>query len=406
MQRRIVVTLFMISIFLLVTTRVASAQKQPPSSPADGSWTGEVSGAITNGTPGGSVPGGLDLMLHAWDETDAQKLMLHGQSTPEGRFVFDEVPFETGLVYAVMAVYEDGMYYSDLAQVAPDQTELQLEVPIYESTTDLSQARIDQVHVLFYFDQGGLAVSEVYVLSNLGDTTVKGADTLEDGTPVTLKFRLPEEAASISFSRDNGGRFLQYPGGFADTSPLVPGEGASQVLVSYVLPYEDGLVYSFSAPLETGSLSFLAPQDSGLTLEGEGIEASGEWPMQDGTNFTVFSHAAIRPGETIRLTLSGQPETGTAASDSLVSRNIGPGIGIGGLALGLALIFLGVWWWRKPESQPEETPVRDFQQILTEIAVLDETYERGEIEQAEYAVQRADLRQQAKATAQQDKDLP
>ena len=406
MKRRIVVTLFLISIFLLVTTRVASAQTQPPSNPADDSSTGEVSGAITNGTPGASVPGGLDLMLHAWDDTDAQKLMLHGQSTPEGSFVFDEVPFEPGLMYAVMAVYEDGMYYSDLVQVEPDQTELQLEVPIYESTTDLSQARIDQVHVLFYFDQGGLAVSEVYVLSNLGDTTVKGTDALEDGTPVTLKFSLPEEAASISFNRDNGGRFLQYPGGFADTAPLVPGEGASQVLVSYVLPYDNGLAYSFTPPLETGSLSFLAPQDSGLMITGEGIEASGEWPMQDGTNFNVFSHESLKSGETTRISLSGQPETGMMANQPLVSRNLGPGIGIGVAALGLTLIFLGVWWWRKPESQPKETPVRDFQQLLTEIAVLDETYERGEIEQADYAIRRADLRQQAKATAQQDEDLP
>jgi hypothetical protein len=118
-----------------------------------------------------------------------------------------------------------------------------------------------------------------------------------------LKFWLPEEAASVSFNRDNGGCFLQYPGGFADTLPLVPGEGTSQMSVSYVLPYENGLDYSFSAPLETGSISFLAPQDLGLTLEGEGIEASGNWPMQDGTNFTVFSHAVIKPGETIRLSL-------------------------------------------------------------------------------------------------------
>lgn len=390
-----------VAFLLLAFVRSASAQTEIPPAPVEGSGTGEIFGTIINRTPGGYVPAGLSTMLHAWDQQQREKLMLHGQSTEDGRFIFEDIAFEPGVYYSAMVSYEDAAYFSDPVQVEPKQTSIRLEVPIYEKTDDLSQARIEQMHVLFYFDQGGLAVGEVYSLSNLGDKTIQGAVSLEDGTPATIRFPLPEAASNIQFN-DNSGRFLQFPGAYVDTAPLVPGENSSQAMVTYVMPYESSLSYSYTAPVPVRRVSFLFPRDSGLSLEGESLKPAGERQMQDGTTFSVFSIDGPKAGETIEVALSGKIGTAAAGGDFLAPRNSSWGIGIGATAIGLALIILGIWWWRKPGYQNEVVlaPEEEFASILTEIALLDQDYERGEIEEVAYRDQRLHLLQQAKAAAQ------
>lgn len=383
------------------------AQTGTPPATTEATWTGEVTGTIVNRSPEGEVPDKVDVMLHAWDQNQGEKFMLHGESTAGGNFRFEEVSFEPGLVYAVMADYEEAMYYSEPHQVKAREDSFELEVPIYESSDDLSQVRVDQMHVLFYFAQGGLAVSEVYVLSNSGDHTVKDAVGLEDGTIATLQFPLPEEAANLYFERDPGGRYVQVEGGFADTAPLVPGHANNQIMLTYVLPYEDALTYTYTAPLEIASLSFLYAEEGGLELEGEALTPAGSWPMSTGANFGVLSHPALQAGETVQVNISGEPPAESVSMPAMGSveeptaRNSNLGLGIGGVVLGLALVGLGVWWWRKPEGDDledvevgeEET---EFEHALTEIALLDEAFERGEIPEEGYRDQRTRLIRQVK----------
>ncbi|HZD55793.1 MAG TPA: hypothetical protein VE136_03665 [Anaerolineales bacterium] len=390
-----------------------NAQTEPPPAAPEATWTGEVTGIIVNRSPGSEVPDKVDVMLHAWDQRQGEKFMLHGESTSEGDFRFEEVSFEPGLIYAVMADYEEAMYYSEPYQVKEGETSFDLEVPIYESNNDLSQVKVDQMHVLFYFAQGGLAVSEVYVLSNSGDYTVKDAVDLEDGTKATLQLPLPEEAANLYFEGDPGGRYVQIEGGFADTAPLVPGYANTQIMLAYVLPYEDAFTYTYAAPLEIVSLSFLYPEDGGINLKGEGLTPAGSWPMGNGGNFGVLSHPVLQPGETVQLNISGEPlaapasmlATGSVEEPAKKSTNLG--LGIGGIVLGLALVGVGVWWWRKPqEDELEDVEAGEeeaaFEHTLTEIALLDEAFERGEIPEEGYRDQRARLIRQVKGDLQSE----
>jgi len=56
--------------------------------------------------------------------------------------------------------------------------------------------------------------------------------------------------------------------------------------------------------------------------------------------------------------------------------------------LGLALLGVGVWWWRKSE---EHTGM-GFDDIFFELEQLDKAYARGEILEEEYQETRAGLR--------------
>lgn len=391
---------------------VSAQTGTPPSAPEAG-WTGAVTGSLVNRSPHGEVPDKVEVMLHAWDQNQGEKFMLHGESTAEGDFRFEEVSFEPGLIYAVMADYEGAMYLSEPYQIQAEETSFEVEVPIYESTSDLAQVRVDQMHVLFYFAQGGLAVSEVYVISNSGDYTVKDAVALEDGTKATLQFPLPEEAANLYFERDPGDRYVQVEGGFADTAPLVPGHANNQIMLTYVLPYEDAFTYIYTAPLEIASLSFLYAQDGGLELEGEALTPAGSWPMSNGANFGVLSHPALQAGETVQVNISGEPPAASASMPAMGSveepaaKNSNLGLGIGGVVLGLALVGVGVWWWRKPQGDDlGDTEVGEeeasFEHALTEIALLDEAFERGEIPEEGYHDQRARLIRQVKGDLQSE----
>lgn len=388
----IIITLFI----LLFPTYTAFAQSGTTSGEEPATvQTLKATGVIVNQSPGSAVPESVEIMLHIWDQNFMSKGMIHGQSLQDGSFEIDEVPLEPGSIYAVMAVYEGATYISDQILLESADTPLDFEVPIYESTSDNSGVFAEQAHVLFSFDQGGLHVWEVYILTNPGEYTLKDAVSLEDGQTATFRFSLPNDAANLSFETNDEGRFLTFPGGYADTAPLTPGKASNQILVSYVLPYEDRQTYTFNAPFKVNGVRFLVVDDPGIALEGENLAADGSQTMQDGTKFLVFSRDEVPANESVDVVISGKPENpgsqpqnaGTSTTPTKQSSNLE--IGIGALALGLALVGAGIWWWRKPEKEPDddadyvlEDP--EFKILVQEIVELDDRYHKGEIGAKKY----------------------
>jgi len=285
-----------------------------------------------------------------------------------------------------MATYKDVSYFSEPAQVKEGDLSLSFNIPVYETTDDLSQVKIDQMHVLFYAQEGELVVSEVYILSNAGNLTVKDTLVLPSGRKGSLKFPLPEEATNVEFDTQSTDRFIQVDGGFVDTSPIVPGEKNSQVILRFSLPYTGEFSYDFTAPVAVGGTSFLVPEASGLELQGSSLTPAGTQSMQDGSSFAIYTSPGLSPAETIQVSLSGKLNKGSSSLPS--SRGFSQGIAVGGSLLGLALLGVGVWWWRKSE---EHTGM-GFDDIFFELEQLDKAYARGEILEEEYQETRAGLR--------------
>ena len=147
----------------------ASAQTDaPPTGP-----TGEVTGTIINQNTGKAVAEQLDVMLHILDQNYAEAGMLHEQSTPDGTFLFSDAPFDANLQYAVMATFNGVTYFSDVVPVDTKSMQVIVDVPVYESTSDLTNVQVDQMHVLFNFAEDGMETKEIYILSNAGERTVK-----------------------------------------------------------------------------------------------------------------------------------------------------------------------------------------------------------------------------------------
>lgn len=407
MKRLLPILLLGILLFVLLPTVPVSAQHgDAPPLPPD-AWKGIVIGKVVNQTSGETLAEPVDVMLHAWDPQNQERVMLHGKAGPDGTFRFEGVDFHQSFSYSVMATYLGASYYSQPANIQKDETSLTLDARVYDTTKDLSNIAIDQLYVLFYVKEGELGVTQFYGLSNSGKLTVKDAVTLPRDRTGTLKFHLPEQAANVKFGKDSGGRYVLLPGGFADTAPIPPGEGISQVVVEYNLPYDGKLDYSYFAPVAVKGVNLLVLEGSGLTLQGDGLTPAGERTLNDGAKFDVYKAPSLEPGESLQLTLRGKPGGETAMNSASTQNGGNPGLGIGAGALGLALLSAGIWWWRRRGDEEAEEACEDtVEGLLEEIQSLEQAYERGELPEEEYQEKRAGLRERLKGAASSSMQSP
>jgi hypothetical protein len=348
------IALMIALIFLSASVVPVSAQDGTPPAPS----ATMVTGALVNRTTGEPGPEGIELMLHVWDEAGVDRGMIHGVSGPGGEFEITDVPVEAGLFYVVMAIYRDASYLSETA-VADEQGQLsEFEVPIYETTSDQGEISIDLIHLVLGSGQGGLTVGEYYALSNRSDRTVAEAVTLEDGSMATMVFSLPSGAASVNFP-SSPDRFRLFGEGFADTRPLPPGVGVSQVIVSYVLQYQDGLLLDRTLPFATERVNVFLPQSLGLNLELKdaeymGVETLGTIPEA----YQVYQLGPLKQGDLIELQFSGElapPTLVQGVQQTLPPESATPSqLMIGAAVLGAAMILSGAWWlWRLKTDKSE-----------------------------------------------------
>ena len=143
-----------------------------------------------------------------------------------------------------------------------------------------------------------------------------------------------------------------------------------------------------------------------MTVAGEGLTPSGAQQTSDGAKFAMLTRGALQPGETARVTLSGQPTVSAAGqaeapgTGSTLLRSPTGVIAIGGIIVGLALLVVGLRWFRQARTPiaVTEVPVEpSIVDLLTEIAVLDEARERSEIDKETYKARRTSLFQAARS---------
>ncbi len=399
--------LAVLTLFTAVSRVAAQGQTPPPS------HTGAVFGQIANGTQGGEIPADLALMLHAWDDK-GETVMLDGSADASGAFRFENVPMQDGWVFAAMLSYHDVTFFSESVKVNPETKEFALPLIVYETTPDASGVRVSQMHVFLDFVPGKLTVGEIYVLSNTGDRAVVGGLTLPDGNTATLEFTLPAEANEVRFEGEDKTRFAITPHGFADTGAVLPGEGTAQVIVTYVLPYTSGMTLAHAVNQPVEAMNVLLRADAGVTLVGDALSEPTPREVQTGETFNNYAAGPLAPGESLAVTLTGEPTyrmadgmrgAATGASAPALSATVNRwAIPMAGGLLGVALIAAGVWWWRrsgKPEAELQEVVQGgDWSGILQAIAALDDAHERGKVADDQYHLRRTELRARARSILQ------
>lgn len=362
-----------------------------------GSTTGSVSGTVINAS-GGETPDDLRITLHGFDNME-ETLTLSTTVQSDGSYLFPEVEMPAGRAFISSTEYGQAIYGSDVAVAEEGKDNVDLPLPIYESTTDPSVLSVDRLHIFFeYVEPDTLRVVELFIISNLSNRTLVAP---QEGDPV-VTYQLPSGAENLQFEDGAlGDRFTQTASGFGDNAVIRPGSGQHQVVVSFDLPYQRRLEIAQPITLPVNAVVILVPED-GPQVSSSMLQDAGERPVQ-GVSYRMYTSDRLEAGRELDLTISGR---GRSVLAGLTTGSQGSLI-VGLAAFGLALIGAGVWFYRRSQAgsgaelseQAEveraiigDTLSDDPDTLMDAIIALDDLYQAGDLPEAAYRQRRAELK--------------
>ena len=379
------------------------------------SGDGSIDVLVENATTG-EKPGGLTVRLYVF-EGDSFVSSRSAETDANGRARFEVLPTDAAWVYVTEVEYNDLPFGSDLRQFENEDTNLKIMLPVYDGGGVAEDIRIKRAHwVLNLSTSQSLDVGEIYILSNTGNHVFDGEQ--DDGDIRRVLFlTVPENAFNVGVEGEElGDRYLVEGNTVVDTMPMAPGQ--RQVLIRYSLPIEDGRV-ELAHPIAyaVDHLNLLVP-DIGLSIEAPEWEEGAAMPSQDGS-YRNFTRINLEPGEEPVAVLSDiQPEmfipdvNHPPPGREIVDSQATPGIsgqpyfpylvvalGIGVLLAGTVFVVLNQ---RKPEKQSPQMSEMQRQDLIQQLADLDDGFDAGELSRSDYESERRMLKAQLIALMQEE----
>jgi mono/diheme cytochrome c family protein len=364
-------------------------------------FTGSVAVQLINGS-GGSTPSDVPVTLYGFD--DMQNTYSATLTTgANGLYTFSNINMPEGRVFMAGANYASSVYGSDIVTVNPATPELNLQITVYDTTTDISALTADRLHILFDFSQPDVAqVIEVFIISNPSKQAVVSAN--QDHTVVT--FPLPAGYSNLQFQDGTlGGRYIEVKQGFADTSTVSPGVGDYTVIFAFQMPYNRKLDFVQPISLPTSAVVVMVPE-KGVKVISDHLQDGGTLDYKDLT-YHKYDGSGLIAGSSLEFTLSGNPNNASAAT--LFSPGTGQSLAIGLGVFGVALLATGFWLYRRNQvrlaAQPfagdvllseaesqVDVALEDEDTLMDAIIALDDQYNAGNLPEEAYLERRSVLK--------------
>ncbi len=376
---------------------VTSTPEQSPGTPTPASSTAPAAsgtpaalitlkGKVTNAS-GSPLPAALTAVLYLFntgssnvDQTRSTVVL------PTGEYQFDNVPGEANVSYFIMVESGGVTYASDPITYDGSFTTKDVPIAIYDTTDDLTQLSISQIHMQFDFSvTGQVDARMLYIVNDLGNKSVV---VQSDGTHIPF-IQIPSGATNVQYELAQGGAVLSNAtNGFA----LLPGMDKQYgIVATFSLPYQASLdlVQPFSIPVSSETV--IVPV--GVQVHSAQLTDAGVQNFQ-GTDYHLYQGGVLATGSSLALTLSGLPG---GSSGSTVTQRTAVLIGVGGA--GLLLIAVGIFLFRRGRRRLAvvpagvETPEADRDAIMDAIIALDDQYKAGVISREVYGKRREALKQ-------------
>lgn len=357
-----------------------------------------IRGTVATGTQDSTLPPEIPVLLLVSDTTGGLVATDQTTTSQEGRFSFDQVPQIEGATYALSVDYA-GIFYSTSLNLRDVSDEVRLTV--YEPTQDASVVTLTRlVMVIAEVDEKNreIAALELVQLANNSDRTL--VPDLQNPEQLSfLRFALPARSTDLNVRSDlPGGRIVSIDTGFALTSSVTPGDHSLEY--SFRFPYRgDRVSYRQSLPQGAEVYQILVPERLA------GVEVGplqSIAPVNIGTStYLAWEGRDFAPGQGVNLELTNLPQPGLWArlENSIIDGTFWQ-IAIPS-ALGLVLAFLLLFGaFKAPgreagtvDAGPDGFDVDRAQHdsLVREVAVLDERFQQGAVEEADYLRQREDL---------------
>jgi mono/diheme cytochrome c family protein len=306
-----------------------------------------------------------------------------------GNYAFENTLLE-GQIYFVQFELDGLNYQTEITVVKAGEEKINLPtLTIYESTEDFSALQIDSLEI--FFDLANLETAQifsVYTFTNSSDKTI--IIKLENETVPFIAF--PQGATGLGYeATQDSAVFIPSADGFA----IPPSEKPYGLIAFASIPQNTEIQISQPALLNIASATLLLPE--GVNAEGSTLTDQGTQAIQN-NNFHIYSASAFAENTTLEFTLIGKPIGTTETANPLENQNIVLGIGV----FGIALIFAGVWMYlknKKNEDEEDDDEFEDASSIMDAIIALDDLHKDGKISEEAYRKRRDELKSKLKHEA-------
>lgn len=287
-----------------------------------------------------------------------------------------------GQIYFVQFELNGLNYQNPISIVPADVSEISLPtLVLYQKTEDFSALQIESLEIFFDLANEETAqIFSVYTIKNASDKTI--VIKLENEKIPFIAF--PEGSTSLGFEATQDSEiFIPTEDGFA----IPPSEKPYGLIAFASIPNERKIKIVQPAVLDVASATLLLPE--GVNADGDTLLDNGVQAIQN-TNFHIYTASGFAKDSTLDFTISGKPKGTSENANLLENQNIVLGIGV----FGLALIFAGVWMFlkKKNESDFEDDELEDSDSIMDAIIALDDLHKDGKISKEAYTSRRAELK--------------
>ena len=349
---------------------------------------GSFTGAVRHGTAGGRLPSNMAAQLQ-YGNAEIGFSLAETRLDDNFRFRFENIPLRSVFSYQVGVVYRGRLFSRRLPAGHFDGTAYHQDIAVYDLTHDASVVSVSRIDMLIEAvrlgDLGrGLRVSQRLRYRNRSDRIYTSGRGLGDGREASLLIQIPSDGQVMR--GDANGRYLviedleQAPDSIIDTQPVFPGD-VHDVLVEYFLPYVDGLTLEqpFSDVIQGDVTVTLSDH---LTVISDSLHAESG-PVGQGR---VFSGQLDSPK--LVFEIRGNPFATSSDDRAVITSEALPplGLGIGALA---AVALAAVWMMARRRGES-----RQIDDLIQQIARLDEAHDQGQINHDLYQRRRRALKEE------------
>ena len=357
---------------------------------------GNVSGSIDNQS-GAELPPNLKVTLHGYEHSGdmsagaTEVATLEGTVNADGTFVFKNIDAPEKRIFVADVTVNDAVYKSSFAVVETGKTDVVIPpIVIFACTTDFSTLELNSLQIYFDFaTEGKVQIFSVYTITNATDKTVTVKMTSATDVPFIA---FPDGVQALGFQpTQDTAAFVQTPDGFA-----MPPSKTPYGLIAYgSVPTTDKITISQSALLPIGGVTLFLPE--GMNAKSDALTDKGIQAQQN-TNYHVYSANSLKKGDSIKFTVTGKLPTTAVNPDITQNKTLLIGIGV----FGLALILAGVWMFMRDRKRKEEVDIEedeefeDPESLMDAIIALDDLHRAGKLSDEAYQQRRNELKEALK----------
>ncbi len=268
------------------------------SPPAETSYTGKITGTVTNATTSTPQEGSRLVLVSYTGDRERERRFIESDS--DGRFSFSGLRWDRS--YQIILFHEKVQYVSGRMVFSPSEEEITVSLPVYDTSDSDEAVSVSELNIIVYPDDENkyVNITSLYVFENRGDTVFTGKQVNSD--IATLSFPIPQDAENMGFSEASSPEdTVRKEGTLYSKVPILP--GIKKVVVGYSLPtsgIKEEIPLSFNYNVPAFSL-FIRKTELEIQAEIPGIT-----PQEieiHGESFLKYEKSFVKRG-TVNLKIS------------------------------------------------------------------------------------------------------